>query len=118
MLDERRNGSGGGGGGGEGIQPYTRVRLKRDNIPIAGGTAHCNENLVYVFPEKELRGLSSNFHIHVSVSDLYITMVGPHFFLLQNRQTGRGNIYIAHRHINVEIRSPEAAQFLFWEYFL
>jgi hypothetical protein len=31
---------------------------------------HCNENLIYVFSEKELRGLSPNFHIHVSVSDL------------------------------------------------
>ncbi len=29
---------------------------------------HCNENLVYVFPEKELRGLNSNFHIHVLLS--------------------------------------------------
>jgi hypothetical protein len=29
-----------------------------------------------VFPEKELRGLSPNFHIHVSVSDLYIPMIG------------------------------------------
>ena len=29
---------------------------------------HSNENLVYVFPEKELRGLSPNFHIHVSLS--------------------------------------------------
>ncbi len=32
---------------------------------------HCNENLIYVFPEKELHGLSPHFHIHVSVSDLY-----------------------------------------------
>ncbi len=31
---------------------------------------HCNENPIYVFPEKEFRGLSPNFHIHVSVSDL------------------------------------------------
>ena len=33
--------------------------------------AHCNENSLYVFPEKELRGLSPNFHTHVSVNDLY-----------------------------------------------
>jgi hypothetical protein len=25
-----------------------------------------------------LRGLSPNFHIHVSVSDLYIPRIGPH----------------------------------------
>ncbi len=25
---------------------------------------HSNENPIYVFPEKELRGLSPNFHIH------------------------------------------------------
>jgi hypothetical protein len=37
---------------------------------------HCKEILVYVFPEKELRGLSPNFHIHVSVSDLYILTIG------------------------------------------
>ncbi len=46
----------------------------------------------YVFPEKELRGLNPNFHIHVSVSDLYIPRIGPHIFLHQNRQTERGNI--------------------------
>ncbi len=32
---------------------------------------HCNENPIYVFPEKELSGLSHNFHIHVSVCELY-----------------------------------------------
>ncbi len=30
---------------------------------------HCNENIIYVFPEKELRGVSPNVNIHVSVSD-------------------------------------------------
>jgi hypothetical protein len=34
---------------------------------------HCSENSIYVFPEKELRGLSPNFHIHVSVSDFMQT---------------------------------------------
>ncbi len=49
---------------------------------------YCNENPSYVFPEKELRGLSPNFHIHVSwtVSDLYIPRIGPLIFLQQNRQ--------------------------------
>jgi hypothetical protein len=39
---------------------------------------HCNKNPIYVFPEKELRGLCPNFHIHVSVSDLYIPRICPH----------------------------------------
>jgi hypothetical protein len=34
------------------------------------------KNLKQIFPEKELRGHSPNFHIHVSVSDLYTTTVG------------------------------------------
>jgi hypothetical protein len=48
---------------------------------------YCSENPIYVLPGKELRGLSPNFHIHVSVSDLYIPRIGPHIFLQQNRQT-------------------------------
>jgi hypothetical protein len=39
------------------------------------------ENLKQIFPEKELRGQGPNFHIHVSVSDLYITTVGLPFLL-------------------------------------
>ncbi len=42
-------------------------------------TIHCNENPIYVFPEKELRGLSSNFHIHVPVN-IYIFPEPVHIF--------------------------------------
>jgi hypothetical protein len=37
---------------------------------------HCNENPIYIFPEKKLLGLSPSSHI----------------FLQQNRQTDHGNI--------------------------
>ncbi len=54
--------------------------------------SHCKKISIYVFPEKELRGFSSNFHIHASVSDLYIATIGPAIFLQQNMQTARENI--------------------------
>jgi hypothetical protein len=37
---------------------------------------HSTENLQQILPEKELFGLSPNFHIHVSVSDLHFPMIG------------------------------------------
>ncbi len=45
---------------------------------------HCKENSINVLPEKKLRGLSPNFHIHVSVNDLCIPAISPPIFLLQN----------------------------------
>jgi hypothetical protein len=42
---------------------------------------HCNENPIYVFLSWELRGLSPNFDIHVSMSDLYMPRISPHIFL-------------------------------------
>ena len=39
---------------------------------------HCNGNSFYIFLFWELRGLSPNFHIHVSVSNLYIPRICPH----------------------------------------
>ncbi len=59
-----------------------------------------------MFPEKELCGLSPDFHIHVSVSDLYIFPRSDHIFSCK----------IAHRHMNVEIGTEAPQQFLFWEY--
>ncbi len=53
---------------------------------------HCKENPVYVFLFWELRCLSFSFHIHVSVSDLYIPRIGPHISLQLNSQTDPGNI--------------------------
>ncbi len=47
--------------------------LQRDNT----------ESLKQIYPEKELRGLSPNFHIHVSVSDLHIPTIGLPILLLQ-----------------------------------
>jgi hypothetical protein len=59
------------------------------------------ENPIFVFLFWELRGLSPNFHIHVSVSNLKIPRISPHIALQQNRQTdymivgtGRQNIII------------------------
>jgi hypothetical protein len=42
---------------------------------------HCKEDSNYVFPEIKLRGLVPNFHIHTSVSDLYIPRIGPTYFV-------------------------------------
>ncbi len=39
------------------------------------------EKLKQIFPEKKYRGLSPNFHIHVSVSELYIPTMGLPFLL-------------------------------------
>jgi hypothetical protein len=48
---------------------------------------YCNKNPIYVFPEKELCGLSPNFHIHVSVSGLCITTMGLPILLQENMLT-------------------------------
>jgi hypothetical protein len=39
-----------------------------------------------IFPEKEYRGLSPNFHIHVSESDLYIPTIGLPILLEEIRR--------------------------------
>ncbi len=74
----------------------------------------CKEISIDVFSEKELRGLSPNFHIHVYVvSDLNIATFGPPTFLQQSRQTDQGNIQIAHvRNMNARIGTV-TAQYLF-----
>ncbi len=41
------------------------ITLQRQNTEISK----------HIFPEKEYRGLSPNFHIHAAVSDLYISTI-------------------------------------------
>ncbi len=41
-------------------------------LPLVTLQRHSTENSKQIFLEKELRGLSPNVHIHVSVGDLYI----------------------------------------------
>jgi hypothetical protein len=53
---------------------------------------HNTESLKHILPEKELLGLSPNFHIYVSVSDLYIPAIGLTILLQENMRTDLGNI--------------------------
>jgi hypothetical protein len=62
------------------------------------------KTLKQIFPEKELRYHSPS-----------LPQIGLPILLQENRWTDPGNILIAQRRINVEIRT-EAAQFLFWKY--
>ncbi len=41
-----------------------------------------------------VRGISSYLHIHVSVSDLYISLIGPLISLQQNRQPKKNIIIL------------------------
>ncbi len=45
---------------------------------------HNIENSKQIFLEEELRGLNTNFHIHVSMSDLYISQPGVPILLQEN----------------------------------
>jgi hypothetical protein len=51
-----------------------------------------SENSKPIFPEKELRGYSPNFHIHVSESDFYIPTIDLPILLQENMGTDPGNM--------------------------
>jgi hypothetical protein len=46
-----------------------KVYIIKKIMHILYSITHCTNNPIYVLPEKELRGLSPNSYIHVSVSD-------------------------------------------------
>jgi hypothetical protein len=54
-------------------------------INKSASKVHCKENPIYVFLFWELGALSPNFHIHVSVNELYIIQGSVHIPLQQNR---------------------------------
>jgi hypothetical protein len=51
------------------------TRNKKMNIAWLALQRTNTENWKQIFPDKELPGHSPNFHIHVSVSDLYIPTI-------------------------------------------
>ncbi len=68
--------------------------MKECIVAVADATKlqrHNTENLKQIFPEKELRGLGPNFHIHVSVGNLYIPMIGLPFLIQENLRDEPGN---------------------------
>jgi hypothetical protein len=64
------------------LPPYEfHWATRQVRVVVSFRQLHCKDNTIYVFLFWELHGLSPNFHIHVSVSDLYIPRIGPHNFL-------------------------------------
>jgi hypothetical protein len=76
--------------------------------------AHCNENPIYVFFSGNC-GASVTYPDSCACERFIYSQDRSTYFLQQNRQIDGGNIYIAHRHMHVEIGTVDA-QFLFWEY--
>ncbi len=74
---------------------------------------HCNENPIYLFLFWELRGLSPNFHIHVSVSDLYIPRIDPENMYINLSQIYdsliSGKSKMGTRHLNWIVTGPSFA---------
>ncbi len=73
--------------GSENYQSFFRIHTRCRALQ-----RHNTENSKQIFPEKELRGHSSNSYIHVSVGDVYITTIGQPILLQENRWTDDGNI--------------------------
>ncbi len=61
--------------------PLDRSHLEQSQ---STGQRYNTENSKQIFPEKQLRGLSPNFHIHVSVLDLYIPRIDLPILLQEN----------------------------------
>jgi hypothetical protein len=75
--------------------------------------AALQRNLNLRIPRKRIvRGLSPNFRIHVSVSDLYIVTFGPPIFMHQNRQTDQRKIQTAHDHECKNLDCSRAVPFM------
>ncbi len=58
----------------------------------------------------------TNFHIHVSMSDLYILRIDPRIFLQQNRRRPMVGIYTSLTDTWIWGIGTEVSQFHLWEY--
>ncbi len=85
---------------------FTMPTLQRTNT----------EHLKQIFPEKELCGQSPNWHIHVSVSDLYIPTIHLPFLLQEILYVDRSWEYINRSQTHECGIGTEAVQFPGKEY--
>jgi hypothetical protein len=78
---------------------------------------HCNQNPSYVFFFWKLRGLSPKFHIHVSVSNLYIPRIGPHISCSSRIGRSIEGIQYINRSQTHECENCDCVRAIpFWEY--
>jgi hypothetical protein len=75
-------------------------------IILAPNTAKTIPKIRNKYSQK--RNCAVSVPIHVSVSDLYILAIGLPILLQENMWTDPGNIYIVHRHMNVDIGTEAA----------
>jgi hypothetical protein len=105
---------------------YCRGKKKelqsRESRKCGAGREHCKETMPKICnnnSQKRNCAVSPNFHIHVSMSDLYIPMIGLPI-LQQENYVDRFREYMnrsqTHEYGNLEI-GTEAAQ-LFWEHLI
>jgi hypothetical protein len=66
---------------------------------------HDTKNSKQIIPEKELRGHSSDYYIHVSGGDLYIPTIGLPILLQENGWTDGGNIQDADDKLGQTLRT-------------
>jgi hypothetical protein len=68
------------------------VGLRENTTWLTALQTNNTNNSKQIFQEKELCGHSPNFHIHVSVSNLYIPTMDLPILLQENMWTDPGNI--------------------------
>jgi hypothetical protein len=74
---------------------FRSPRFESGIVWPAGLTRHTARKIPFMYSfagNCAMRSLSAGFYIPVSVSDLYIPMIGPSIFLQKNRLIDRGNI--------------------------
>ncbi len=87
----------GGGGFDEEWKVDCTLRLYTAQYALQG---HNTENSKQIFPEKDLRGNSPYSNVHVSVSDLYIPLIGLPFLLQENRCRPRNFFFWEYINLN------------------